>query len=142
MTLRFNTSQNWPTRGRPYHHGVVQPNGHVLHITGQVAWDAEEKIVGAGDCAAQARQCFDNVEAILTAVGGRMEDIVSLTTFYVNRTDIPTIQKVRAERMDPAHGPVSILIQAAGLVDPAFLLEVIPVAVIPEDRFHTPEGTA
>ncbi|WP_338550729.1 RidA family protein [Roseovarius phycicola] len=140
MTIRFNTPANWPTRGRPYHHGVVQPVGCTLHITGQVAWDSVENIVGAGDCEAQAHQCFDNVEAVLSAVGGRMDDIVSLTVFYVDPADVPTIQKVRADRLDAAHGPVSILIQCAGLVDPEFLVEVIPVAVIPEDRFQDPRA--
>jgi len=140
MTIRYNTDVNWPTRGRPYHHGVVQPKGHVLHVTGQVAWDHNEQIVGIGDCAAQARQCFDSVEAILGAVGGRLEDIVSLTIYYVDPADVPVIQNVRAERLDPEHGPVSIFIQVAGLIAPEFLLEVIPVAVIPDARFHAPEG--
>ncbi|MEM8811462.1 MAG: RidA family protein [Pseudomonadota bacterium] len=107
-------------------------------MTGQVAWDSDHKVVGEADCEAQARHCFDNVAAILSAVGGRMEDIVSLTIFYVDPVDLPAIQKVRAERVSLGHGPVSILIQAAGLVSPELLVEVIPVAVIPDHRFVEP----
>ncbi|MEO0818918.1 MAG: RidA family protein [Pseudomonadota bacterium] len=138
MTIRYNLPTGWPQNGRPFHHGVVAPAGRTLHITGQVAWDADANVIGIGDCELQARTCFDNVEAILAAVGGRMEDIVSLTIFYVDPADMPAIQKVRAERIALAHGPVSILIQAAGLITPDHLVEVVPVAVIPEERFHQP----
>ncbi|MCT4557237.1 MAG: RidA family protein [Pelagimonas sp.] len=57
---------------------MVEPKGRVLHMTGQVAWDSDGNVIGKGDCEAQARQCFDNVENILKAVGGRLDDIVSL----------------------------------------------------------------
>jgi 2-iminobutanoate/2-iminopropanoate deaminase len=29
--------------------GVIQPEGVVIHLTGQVAWSVEEEIVGIGD---------------------------------------------------------------------------------------------
>ncbi|MEM7529109.1 MAG: RidA family protein [Pseudomonadota bacterium] len=138
MTIRFNVPTGWPQSGRPFHHGVVQPEGRVLHMTGQVAWMPDGTVVGEGDCEAQTRQCFDNVEHILAAVGGRLEDIVSLTIFYVDPADMPAIQKVRAERLALEHGPVSILIQAAALIAPDLLVEVIPVAVIPNERFREP----
>jgi enamine deaminase RidA (YjgF/YER057c/UK114 family) len=108
----------------------------VLHVTGQVAWDKDANVIGEDDCETQVRQCFDNVEHILRAFGGRLDDIVSLTIFYVDLADMPAIQKVRAERLKPENGPVSILIQAAGLIAPELLVEVIPIAVIPEDRFQ------
>src|SRR5688572_23373521 len=118
MTTRFNPPTGWPRNGRAFNHGVVQPEGKVLHITGQVAWDGEGKLVGAGDCEAQVRQSFDNVEHILRAVGGRLEDIVSLTIYFLDRSDLPAIQKVRTERLSPETAPASILIQTPGLVSP------------------------
>lgn len=108
------------------------------HMTGQVAWDRDANVIGKGDCETQTRQCFDNVEHILKAVGGRLEDIVSLTVFYVDPHDMVAIQKVRAERLQLEHGPVSILIQAAGLITPDLLVEVVPISVIPGERYHEP----
>lgn len=140
MTIRYNPPTGWPQLGRPFHHGVVEPSGRTLHMTGQVAWDSQSNIIGIGDCEAQANKCFDNLEEILAAVGGRLDDIVSLTIFYVDPSDMPAIQKVRAERIRPENGPVSILIQAAGLITPDHLVEVIPIAVIPTDRFHEPSA--
>ena len=141
MAIRFNPQTGWPQFGRPFHHGVIEPEGKVLHMTGQVAWDREVNIVGKGDCEAQARKCFDNVDAILNAVGGTLDDIVSLTVFYLDPADMPAIQKVRAEKLKPEHGPTSILIQAAGLIEPDLLVEIAPIAVIPHDRYHEPKIT-
>lgn len=139
MTTRFNPPTGWPQEGRAFHHGVIEPEGKVLHITGQVAWDQNSNIIGKGDCEAQARKCFENVEHILSAVGGRLDDIVSLTIFYLDPEDMPAIQKVRAEKLKLEHGPVSILIQAAGLIVPDLLVEVAPIAVIPHARYKEPK---
>lgn len=138
MTIRYNPPTGWPQQERPFHHGVVEPAGKSLHVTGQVAWDKDANVIGKGDCETQTRQCFDNVEAILCAFGGNLDDIVSLTMFYVDPADMPAIQKVRSERLKLENGPVSILIQAAGLIMPDLLVEVIPIAVIPEERFRNP----
>lgn len=138
MTVRFNPPSGWPQLGRAFNHGVVEPEGRVLHITGQVAWDSEGRLVGAGDCEAQVRKSFDNVESILAAVGGRLEDIVSMTIYFLDPADLPAIQKVRAEKLAPEVAPASIIIQTPGLVAPELLVELVPIAVIPLDRYHEP----
>lgn len=139
MTIRFNPPSGWPQNGRAFNHGVVQPEGRTLHMTGQVAWDGDGNLIGEGDCERQIRQCFDNVEAILDAVGGRLHDIVSLTIYFLDPADLPVIQKVRAERFTAANAPASILIQTPGLVIPELLVELVPIAVVPFSRFQAPD---
>ena len=138
MTIRFNPPTGWPQLGRAFNHGIVEPEGKTLRMTGQVAWDGDGNLVGKGDCEAQLRQCFDNVEHILKAVGGRFEDMVSLTIYFLHADDMPAIQKVRAEKLAPEIAPASILIQTPGLVVPELLVELVPVAVIPFERYHDP----
>ena len=138
MTTRFNPPTGWPQFGRAFNHGVVEPEGRTLRMTGQVAWDGDGNLIGAGDCEAQIRQCFDNVGHILATVGGRFEDMVSLTIYFVDPEDLPAIQKVRAEKLSPEIAPASILIQTPGLVSPDLLVELVPVAIIPHDRYHEP----
>lgn len=138
MTVRFNPPTGWPQNGRAFNHGIVAPEGRTLHMTGQVAWDGDGTLIGEGDCEVQVRQCFDNVEHILRAVGGRLADIVSLTIYFLDPADLPAIQKVRAEKFSTDIAPASILIQTPGLVAPELLVELVPVAVIPLDRYHEP----
>ncbi len=138
MTVRFNPPSGWPQLGRAFNHGVVEPEGRRLHITGQVAWDSAGRVVGLGDCEAQVRKSFDNVESILAAVGGRLEDIVTMTIYFLDPADLPAIQKVRAEKLAPEVAPASTIIQTPGLVVPELLVELVPIAVIPLDRYHEP----
>lgn len=117
---------------------AVQLPGHVIHFTGQVAWDEHENIVGPGDVEAQTRQCFLNIQRILAALGGQMDDIVSITTYYTHPDQLPAIQKVRGEMVTAATAPVSTSVMVAGLGHPEFLVELTPIAVIPDDRFVAP----
>ena len=138
MTQGFDASDVWQPRGRGFSMGAVQHEGRVIHFTGQVAWDAEEGIVGKGDVEAQTRQCFKNIQAVLAAVGGRIEDIVSVTTYFTDRAQLPAIQRVRSEVFSSETAPVSTSVMVAGLGHEDFLVELTPIAVVPLERFVEP----
>lgn len=128
----------WAPNGRAFNQGVVQPEGRVIHVTGQVAWDENSNVVGPGDAGAQLEKSLDNVRGILGQVGGTLADIVSMTVYFLNREDLPAIQQARSRALPAATAPASILIQVAGLVTPDLLVEVVPIAVVPLDRFRDP----
>lgn len=138
MAKGFNPNGTWAPKGRGFNMGVVQHDGHVIHLTGQVAWDKNEKIVGKGDIETQTRQCFKNIQAVLSVVGGRLEDIVSFTTYFTDRSQLPVIQRVRAEYLRQESAPASTSVMVAGLGHEDFLVELTPVAVVPTSRFITP----
>lgn len=138
MKTKIETAGVWSARGRGFSMGVVQPEGKVIHFTGQVAWDETEQIVGKGDVAEQTRQCFRNIERILASVGGRLDDLVAVTTYYTDRSQLPLIQQVRGEFLDADNAPTSTSIMVAGLGHEDFLVELAPIAVVPDDRFIVP----
>ena len=138
MTIRFNLPSGWPQDGRAFNHAVVAPEGHVLYITGQVAWDHQGNVVGANDAGAQMRVCFENTIRILAAVGGTLEDIVNHTIYFVEHSDIEVLQQVRTEYFSLETAPASTYIQVLGLIIPEFLVELAPIAVIPHERFVEP----
>jgi enamine deaminase RidA (YjgF/YER057c/UK114 family) len=138
MADGFNPQGIWQPNGRAFSQGVIQGPGEVVHVTGQVAWDAHDQVVGVGDPEAQMEQCIHNVRAVLAEVGGELEDIVSMTIYFGNRDDLPAIQRVRSRHFSEGTAPASIIIQAAGFVLPEFLVELVPVAVVPPDRFRRP----
>ncbi len=140
MTIRFNPKNIWAPNGRAFSQGVVQGEGKVLHITGQVAWDLNSKVVGEGDIRKQLEKSIENTKAILSCVGGNLDDIVSMTIYFLHREDLPIIQEVRASHFPAATAPASILIQVPGLVIPELLVEIVPIAVIPYGRYHDPEN--
>jgi len=139
MANGFNVRGTWGPRGRGFSMRVVQHAGHVIHFTGQVAWNENEEIVGPGDVRIQTQQCFRNIATMLSAVGGVMEDIVSITTYFTDRGHLTIIQQVRNDYFDPRSAPASTSIMVAGLGHADFLVELAPIAVVPDERFRPPD---
>ena len=103
-----------------------------------MAWNEDEQIIGIDDVEAQTRQCFKNIFAVLKTVGGTVEDIVAITTYFTIRAQLPAIQKVRTEFLNDKTAPVSTSVMVAGLGHEDFLVELTPIAVVPFDRFIQP----
>jgi enamine deaminase RidA (YjgF/YER057c/UK114 family) len=135
--MGFNPPGMWQPNGRAFSQGVVQGDGVVVHVTGQVAWDEHDQVVGVGDAGAQMEKAVDNIRIVLRHVGGTLDDIVSMTVYFLDRADLPAIQRVRARHFPAATAPASVLIQVPGLVLPEFLVELVPIAVVPHSRFVT-----
>lgn len=138
MPQGFNPKGTWGPRGRGFSMGIVQKQGQIIHFTGQVGWDADEKIVGVGDVGLQTRQCFKNIQSVVSAVGGTLSDIVSITTYFTDRGQLPIIQQVRSEFLMAGQEPASTSVMVAGLSHEDFLVELTPIAVIPNSRFIAP----
>jgi enamine deaminase RidA (YjgF/YER057c/UK114 family) len=145
MAYGFNPSGVWSPGERAFSQGVVAGEGVTLYITGQVAWDADSKVVGEGDIAAQTHMVFQNIQTIVEAAGGTLEDLVALTIYFLDRDHLPAIQEVRRHYIKTPDlktpgAPTSTAVQVAGLVIPELLVEITPVALIPHKRFKRPAG--
>lgn len=138
MTIRYNPEDNWPQFGRAFNHGVVEPEGRRVHVTGQVGWDRDGKLVGDADTGAQMERAFIGIRNVIEPMGGTLADIVSMTVYFTNPDDLPKIQKVRSAHFTSETAPASILIQVPGLVAPELTVELVPIVVIPHDRFIDP----
>jgi enamine deaminase RidA (YjgF/YER057c/UK114 family) len=141
MGKGFESSKVWSARGRGFSMGLVAHAGHTVHLTGQVAWDNTETIIGPGDVAAQTAACFDNIQAMLDEVGGELCDLVSVTTWFMERQHLPAIQQVRARYLAFENPPVSTSVMVAGLGHPDFMVELTAIAVVPDARFLAPPDT-
>jgi 2-iminobutanoate/2-iminopropanoate deaminase len=107
--------------------------GRTVYISGQVALDADGKVVGAGDFRAQAEQVFANLNEALRAVDANFGHIVKLTYFVTELTaeNLSTLREVRDRHVDPAHGPASSLVEVAKLFRRELLVEIEAIAVLP-----------
>ncbi|MBT98973.1 MAG: hypothetical protein CL902_10150 [Dehalococcoidia bacterium] len=97
--------------------------GDTLYVSGHVSVDQGGNIVGVGDAEAQSRQVMDNIRAVVTAAGGKMEDVAKITCFLTDIANYPAYSKVRAETW-PNSPPASSTVVVAGLVLPELLVEV------------------
>jgi enamine deaminase RidA (YjgF/YER057c/UK114 family) len=114
-----------------FSHAASVAPGPVVWISGQLPLAADGTPAAAGDMAAQARQCFENVGRALEAAGARWADVVKLTYFVTDISEVATIRAVRDEFVDTARPPTSSLVGVAGLVLPDAMIEVEAVACPP-----------
>ena len=103
--------------------------GNTLYVAGQVARDANGKLVAPGDAAVQARQVYHNLGAILEAAGAPRSSVVKVTTYLVDATDSKAVTAARLEFFG-AHRPPHTGLIVAALGDPDVRLEVEVIAVI------------
>jgi reactive intermediate/imine deaminase len=113
-----------PTHG--YSH-VVTFNGLVV-VSGQVPLDADGNLVGPDNAEVQVRQVFDNLRAALAAADAGLDDVVKLTIFLTDLDDLEVVRRVRDEYFDTESPPASSLVRVAGLVNPAFRVEIEALA--------------
>ena len=108
--------------------GVKVGAGNLIFVSGQVARNAAGEIVGEGDIRAQTRQAIENVKAVLEAAGATIDDIVKVTVFVTDVTQLAAIHEVRAEYFKRDY-PASTLVEVKGLVSPELLIEIEAIAV-------------
>ncbi|PBC70806.1 reactive intermediate/imine deaminase [Streptomyces sp. TLI_235] len=112
-----------------YSHAVVF-GGAMVAVSGQVPVDAEGRVVGASDPAAQIRQVFENLATALRAAGAGLSDVAKLTVFLTDLADLADFRRIRDEYLDPGRPPACSLVQVAGLVHPSFRVEIDALARI------------
>jgi enamine deaminase RidA (YjgF/YER057c/UK114 family) len=128
MTHRYI---NPPTLARPmgYTHVVEASGARTFYISGQVALDDSGNIVGEGDMGAQARQVFENLHTALRSVGASFKDVVKLTYFIVDMSQMQTVREARDQYIQPEYLPASTAVEVRRLAREEFLLEIEAVAV-------------
>jgi 2-iminobutanoate/2-iminopropanoate deaminase len=104
--------------------------GELLFVSGLVGVDRDGALVGGDDVAAQARQVFANMRAVLDAAGCRFEDVVKVTVYLTDVDDRPKINPVRQEVFGDAR-PASTLVEVSRLAVPGAKVEIEAVALIP-----------
>jgi 2-iminobutanoate/2-iminopropanoate deaminase len=127
---------NPPALSRPtgYTH-IVEVTGPVktIYISGQIAFDKDGNVVGAGDMKAQADQVFKNLEAALAAAGATFADVVKMNTYVTDMEKAPAVREVRARYFGETT-PASTLVQVARLARPELMLEIEVIAAVALSR--------
>ena len=116
-------------------------SGRLAFVSGQVALDADGKLVGAGDLRAQAAQALRNLHGVIRALGADWADVVRFGWYVLDVPKVQDIRDARDEQIRPMKGdgeaggdhpnPASTLVQVASLFRPEFLVEVDAVVALP-----------
>lgn len=111
---------------------VVASGARTIYISGQVAMDAEGKLVGEGDLGAQTEQVMRNLGKALAAGGASFADVVKITTYVVDYK--PEMRAVVGKARSPFFAgrepPASTLVGVSALALPGWLIEIEAIAVV------------
>jgi enamine deaminase RidA (YjgF/YER057c/UK114 family) len=76
-----------------------------------------------GDAGAQMAVALDNVLDAITALGGRLGDVIRTRIYVVNRLDCDAVGRAHGERFADVR-PAATMVLVAGLIDEGMLVEV------------------
>jgi enamine deaminase RidA (YjgF/YER057c/UK114 family) len=112
-----------------YADAVVAAPGRTVHVAGQIG--------NGSTFVEQFAAALDNVIAALAAAGAEPEDVVSMQIFATDvgeyraaTRELGVAYRARFGR----HYPAMALLGVTELVEPAALVEIVVVAVVPEGR--------
>jgi enamine deaminase RidA (YjgF/YER057c/UK114 family) len=115
-----------------FSHATKSAGGTTIHCAGQVAWDKDYKVVGAGDVGAQARQALKNLKEVLAAAGATTADVVRIRTYVVNHSPelLGPVGGALAEFWGDVTPAANTWIGVQALALPDFLIEIEATAQI------------
>jgi enamine deaminase RidA (YjgF/YER057c/UK114 family) len=123
--------KGWP-RPRGYANGMTA-KGRLVVTGGIVGWDAAGNFPQG--FAAQARQAFSNILAILAEAGARPEHLVRLTWYVLDleeyRQSLRDLGLAYRETIG-VHYPAMAVVEVKGLLEANARLEIEATAVVPE----------
>ena len=117
---------------RGYANGVLTEGGRLLFIAGQIAWNEQQQIVSA-DIVEQFDRTLANIVAVVTAAGGKPEQIARLVIYVIDKNDYQERMKEIGERYRARmgkHFPAMVLVEVAGLFEDGAQIEIEATAVL------------
>ena len=134
MKIEVVQPQGWK-KPKGYANGIVLSGAsRLVFVAGQIAWDAEERLVGRGDFGAQFEQALRNVVAVLQTAGARPEHIVRLSVYVTDKQMyVAHAKKIGVIWKDLVgrHYPAMTLVEVADLLEAGALVELEATAAIP-----------
>jgi len=125
---RYNYSSGAPWEDRVGYSRAVKV-GNTIEVTGTVALNEQNEVVGAGDAYAQTKFILEKIAKVLETAGSNVKDVVRTRLFV---TDIS-----RWEEYGRAHGevfrdirPCTTMVEVKALIAPEYLIEIEATAIL------------
>ncbi|MCR4392167.1 MAG: Rid family detoxifying hydrolase [Candidatus Acetothermia bacterium] len=104
--------------------------GPLLFISGQLPLDPASGQLLPGPIEAQTKRCLENLNEILSAAGGSLQDLVKVTIYLADMRDLEAVNRAYAEHFDLAP-PARACIGVASLPKGA-RIEIEAIAYLPQ----------
>lgn len=114
---------------------VAAEGTRVVSISGQVAWDAEQTLIGGGDLYAETSKSLENLQIALQSVHAGLEDVISLRIYIVDYKleESESISRALKDFFPEGKEPAATWIGVSCLANPDFRIEIEAMAVVSEE---------
>jgi len=103
--------------------------GPMVMVSGTTAVGADGELVGAGNAAAQMRQCLLNIESALGQAGAVLADVVRTRIYVVDIDAWEEIGRVHGEVFSEIR-PATSMVEVSRLISSDLLVEVEADAIV------------
>ena len=105
--------------------------GRLIFVSGQVAWDASERLL-ATDLPGQAAAAMANVARALAAAGAELGHVTALRIYIVGEpSDTSGVSDALRAAFPAREGPAATWVRVGGLEGDGLLIEIEATAVVP-----------
>ena len=106
--------------------------GNLISVSGTAPIGPDRKTVSPGNPSAQARRCFEIIQAALEDTGSSLSDVVRTRILLTNIDDWEKVAEVHGEFFRDVR-PASTIVQVSRFIDADWLVEIEADAVIDPD---------
>lgn len=128
MTIRAISTETAPAAIGPYSQAVV--SGDLVFVSGQIPLNPTSGELVSGSIEDETTQVLTNLQAVLTAAGSSLSQVVKTTIYLTDLADFSRVNEVYA-RSFRAPAPARATVQVAALPRGA-RVEIDAIARLPE----------
>lgn len=103
--------------------------GNTIEITGTVAVDDNDKLVGENNAYEQTKFIIKKIEKVLQRAGASLKDVVRTRMFVTDISHWQEYGKAHGEFFKDIR-PCTSMIEIKGLIEPGFMIEIEATAIL------------
>ena len=133
MTIeRGNPKELFDSVQYGFSQAVAARGTRIVAIAGQVAWNAEQEIVGGGDLYLETVKALENLQIALGSVRAELSDVIALRIYIVDykREESEGISRALKAFFAEGEAPTATWIGVSCLANPDFRIEIEATAVV------------
>lgn len=103
--------------------------GNVIEVTGTVAVDEHNNLIGEGDAYLQTKFILQKIETFLYIAGAEMKDVVRTRMFVTDISKWQEYGKAHGEAFGEIR-PCTTMVEVSKLIAPEYLIEIEATAIL------------
>jgi enamine deaminase RidA (YjgF/YER057c/UK114 family) len=111
---------------------VAASGTRIIAISGQVAWNAGQELIGRGDLHLETMKALENLQIALRSVRAELSDVIALRLYIVDykREESEGISRALKAYFAEGEAPTATWIGVTCLANPDFRIEIEATAVV------------